>query len=87
LHDLSHDLRNAEFFLEDVVGKLLSRKVFKVLPGGWILDIEIEIIGEGLFDGDFPRLRILLPLIPPFQVRLELGEQQGLPPTDCRRAA
>src|SRR2546430_7334099 len=38
LFDLLHDLRDAEFFLEDVVGQLFRWKVFEVVLDARVLD-------------------------------------------------
>src|SRR5438132_1613078 len=44
--DLPHDLRDAEFLLEDVLGQLLRRQVFEVLPGVRVLDVEVAVFRE-----------------------------------------
>ena len=63
--DLPHDLRDALFFLEDVVGELLGRQVFEVGGGVGVFEVEVAAFTSDVSSiacGHLPGAFVLLAL-------------------------
>ena len=63
--DVSHDLPDALFLLEDAHGELVGRQVGDVLLGPRVFAVEVAAVGEQFGGGDLPGPVVLLALGPP----------------------
>src|SRR5437867_2173462 len=63
--NFGHDREDMLFLIYDVVEQYFWRKVVEDLGAIRIFDVEVAVVVEDLFGGDFPGAVVLLALAPP----------------------